>query len=109
MGYSSRMSFAAIALFFVCLSSASAQLTVQRRAPGADPMLADSLPAYVRTSAPADPVIARIWEEGMQRSQVAMLAQTLTDSIGARLTASPEMESASRWVMSMYQRWGIPA
>ena len=106
------MTFFSLALLLV-VSRAGAQPGGQRvsvdRAPGADPISADSLPAYVRTSAPADPVIARIWEEGAQRSQVASLAQTLTDSIGARLTASPEIESASRWAMSMYQRWGIAA
>jgi hypothetical protein len=51
----------------------------------------------------------RIWDEGTNRSQVATLAQALIDSIGARLTGSPEIESASRWAMAMYQRWGIPA
>ena len=76
---------------------------------GALPIPAESLPPYVRPAAPTDSVILRIWEEGTQRSQVATLAQVLVDSIGARLTASPEIESASRWVMSMYQRWGIPA
>jgi hypothetical protein len=79
------------------------------RARGADPIPADSLPAYVRKTPPTDSIIARIWEEGTQRSQVATLAQALVDSIGARLTASPEIEAASRWAMSMYQRWGIPA
>ena len=76
---------------------------------GALPIPAESLPPYVRQAAPTDSVILRIWDEGTQRSQVAALAQVLVDSIGARLTASPEIESASRWVMSMYQRWGIPA
>lgn len=111
MDHSGRYSFRSLALVLVLASSAGAQPGAQRgatdRAPGADPISADSLPSYVRTSPPADPVIARIREEGIGRSQVAMLAQTLTDSIGARLTASPEIESASRWAMSMYQRWGI--
>ncbi len=55
-------------------------------------------------------VIGRIWNEGMtDRSQVAKLSQTLLDSIGPRLTASPGMEAASRWVIARYQSWGIPA
>ena len=91
----------------------NAQPGAQRReippAPGATPIPADSLPPYVRQTPPTDAVIAKIWEEGTQRSQVATLAQALIDSIGARLTASPEIESASRWAMSMYQKWGIPA
>lgn len=102
-----------IAALLSVASTLSAQPGGQQRdvprARGADPIPADSLPAYVRTTPPTDSIIARIWEEGTQRSQVATLAQALVDSIGARLTASPEIEAASRWAMSMYQRWGIPA
>ena len=55
-------------------------------------------------------VIGRIWNEGMtSRSQAATLSQTLLDSIGPRLTGSPGMEAASRWVISKYTSWGIPA
>ena len=106
-----RLPIAASLLLFA--ATAGAQPGQQRRdiprATGANPMPADSLPPYIRQSAPTDSVIRRMWEEGTQRSQVAALAQVLVDSIGARLTASPEIESASRWAMSMYQRWGIPA
>src|SRR5688572_27934173 len=57
----------------------------------------------------AQTVIGRIWNEGMtEKSQGATLAQTLLDSIGPRLTGSPGMEAASRWVISKYQSWGIP-
>jgi carboxypeptidase Q len=67
--------------------------------------------------APAQPVvmsdqtvIGRIWNEGMtEKSQAATLAQVLLDSIGPRLTGSPGMEAASRWVIAKYQSWGIPA
>jgi carboxypeptidase Q len=100
-------------LLLIVSSTASAQPGGQRRqitpAVGALPLPPDSTPPYVRQAPPTDSIIRRIWEEGTERSQVAMLAQVLIDSIGARLTGSPEMESASRWVMSMYQRWGIPA
>jgi carboxypeptidase Q len=99
-------------LLFVA-SALNAQPGAQRReippAPAAMPIAADSLSPYVRQTPPTDPVILRIWEEGTQRSQVATLAQVLVDSVGARLTASPEIETASRWAMSMYQRWGIPS
>jgi hypothetical protein len=100
-------------LLVIVSSAAAAQPGAQRReitpAAGALPLPADSMPAYVRQAPPADSIIRRIWEEGTERSQVAVLAQVLIDSIGARLTGSPEIESASRWVMAMYQRWGIPA
>ena len=104
--------FASLALLFVG-AVLNAQPGAQRReippAPGATPIPADSMPPYVRQTPPTDSIIARIWEEGTQRSQVATLAQALIDSVGARLTASPEIESASRWAMAMYQRWGIPS
>lgn len=107
-----RCRFTAINLLLVA-SVLGAQPGAQRRetppAPGATPIPADSMPSYVRQTPPTDPIIARIWEEGTQQSQVATLAQALIDSVGARLTASPGIESASRWAMAMYQRWGIPA
>ena len=101
------------AFILIGASTLEAQPGAQRReippAPAATPIPADSMPPYVRQTPPTDPIIARIWEEGTQRSQVATLAQALIDSVGARLTASPEIESASRWAMAMYQRWGIPS
>ena len=54
-----------------------------------------------------DPVIARLWHEGMESSQVERLAQTLLDSLGPRLTGSPEMKAASDWVVATYRSWGI--
>ncbi len=79
------------------------------KAPGATAPALDSLPDYVRRNAPTDAGILRIWEEGMQRSQVAKLAQTLLDSIGPRLTGSPNMDRAQDWAVSMIQSWGADA
>jgi hypothetical protein len=56
-----------------------------------------------------NPTLARIWDEGMQRSQIATLGQVLLDSIGPRLTGTPESEAASNWVVSTYRAWGIDA
>jgi len=56
-----------------------------------------------------DPVLQRIWREGMSNSQVERLAQVLTDSIGPRLTGSPEMANARQWAISTYRGWGITA
>ena len=57
-----------------------------------------------------DPVIRRIWDEGMtDKSQIARLAQVLMDSIGPRLTASPGHQSAVQWLQNMYKSWGVPA
>jgi len=56
-----------------------------------------------------DPVIRRIWEEGMERSQVQRLAQVLLDSLGPRLTGTPGSEAASDWVVETYRAWDIEA
>ena len=66
-------------------------------------------PEYVRTDAPTDPVIQKIWDEGMQRSQAASLAQQLMDSIGPRLTGSPNMTRGQDWLLATYKQWGVPA
>ena len=56
-----------------------------------------------------DPVLQRIWQQGMEQSQVEPLLQTLTDSIGPRLTGTPAMQAASEWAIAQYTRWGISA
>ena len=54
-------------------------------------------------------VIRAIWTEGMDNSQAARLAQTLTDSVGPRLTGTPGMKAANDWAVSMFRSWGIDA
>lgn len=57
-----------------------------------------------------DPVIQRMWEEGMGGgSQVYDLAQSLLDSIGPRLMGSPAYDEAGDWLMALYESWGIEA
>jgi len=57
-----------------------------------------------------DPVIQRMWEEGMgEGSQVFDLSQALLDSIGPRLMGSPGYERAADWLVERYAQWGIEA
>jgi len=56
-----------------------------------------------------NPVLQRIWTEGTQNSQLFPLGQALMDSIGPRLTGTPEQDAAHRWAVAKYQEWGIPA
>ena len=77
-------------------------------APGALPQSADSVP-YIRRTPPADPVIQRMWVEGTQHSEVMRFSQQLFDSMGPRLTASPDMELAQHWLLEIYRHWGITA
>ena len=64
---------------------------------------------YVRTTPPTDPMIQKIVEEGMKRSQVMTIAQTLLDSVGPRLTGSSDADRAQAYMLATYEKWGIPA
>lgn len=55
-----------------------------------------------------DPVIRRLWQEGMERSQTERLAQVLLDSIGPRLAGSPGFQAAVDWIKGRYEAWDIP-
>ena len=68
-----------------------------------------AIPAAAQTLATDDPVLERIWVEGMERSQIEPLAQVLLDEIGPRLTASPQMERAQQWAVETMRGWGIDA
>ena len=59
--------------------------------------------------AQADATMQRIFRIGMDSSWAPRLAQTLLDSIGPRLTASPGYHAAGDWVVKMYKEWGIEA
>lgn len=55
---------------------------------------------------PNDP-IERIKDEGMNRSQVMQTLSYLTDVIGPRLTASPNMKRANEWTRDQMTKWGL--
>src|SRR5262245_54658886 len=52
-------------------------------------------------------VVARIREEGFQRSQVMDLAWYMTDVLGPRLTGSPGMKRAERWAKAKMDSMGL--
>ena len=64
-------------------------------------------PAQAQTFAVDDPVLRRIWQEGMEHSQLYPLAQTLLDSIGPRLTGSGGMRRANEWTAQTFRQWGL--
>ena len=66
-------------------------------------------PANAQTFTTDDPVLRRIWAMGMDSSRAYEFAQVLMDSIGPRLTGTPELEAAGDWLVSHYTSWGIPA
>jgi carboxypeptidase Q len=66
-------------------------------------------PASAQTLPSADPVIRRMWTQGMDSSQLYPLAQALLDSIGPRLTGSPGHRAGNDWLVARYRSWGITA
>lgn len=59
-----------------------------------------------RSAATNDP-IARIRDEGLNRSQVMETMSYLTDVIGPRLTGSPNMKRANEWTRDKLTEWGL--
>jgi carboxypeptidase Q len=51
--------------------------------------------------------IARIREEGLDRSQVMQTLSYLTDVIGPRLTGSPNLRRANDWTREKFSTWGL--
>ncbi|MGB1778461.1 MAG: M28 family peptidase [Longimicrobiales bacterium] len=66
-------------------------------------------PVEAQRLADSDPVLQRIWDEGMNNSHFADLAQVLLDEIGPRLTGSPQMERAQEWAVETMRSWGVQA
>ncbi|MDQ1611247.1 MAG: carboxypeptidase [Pyrinomonadaceae bacterium] len=62
--------------------------------------------AAAQTPDPNDP-IARIKDEGMNRSQVMQTLSYLSDVIGPRLTNSPGMKRANEWSRDQMAKWGM--
>ena len=76
---------------------------------GATILAAASTGAFAQDNPTGDPIVQRIYEEGMRHSQAAKLAQVLMDSIGPRLTGSPANRAANDWLLRTYSAWGVPA
>src|SRR6476661_173393 len=55
---------------------------------------------------PNDP-IQKIKDEGVNRSQVMQTLSYLSDVIGPRLTASPNMKRANEWTRDQLTKWGL--
>ena len=75
-------------------------------------LVLSSVSAFAQsTNAPSlrgtnDP-IARIRDEGLNRSQVMKTLLHLTDVIGPRLTGSPNLARANAWTRDTLTGWGM--
>lgn len=67
------------------------------------------VPGMAQTLSQEDPVLRQIWEEAQERSQIPTLSQSLLDSIGPRLTGSPQSERAQAWAVGLLESWGYEA
>ncbi len=74
-------------------------------------------PAKGGAAAPTEPstrpdtadldAVARLKDEGLQRSQVMDTLWYLTDVHGPRLTNSPQIRAAAEWAMTRLRGWGL--
>ncbi|MCC7132946.1 MAG: peptidase M28, partial [Gemmatimonadales bacterium] len=71
----------------------------------ASPLAAQRTPTFPTD----DQTLRRIWQLGMDSSRVPSLAQAFLDSIGPRLTGTPEYGAAADWTIARYRDWGIEA
>src|SRR3546814_17721649 len=49
----------------------------------------------------------RLIDQGMNHSQVMVIAQELTDGLGPRMTNSPGMRRAEQWAVDKFNGWGL--
>ncbi len=54
-----------------------------------------------------DPIVAKIRDEGLNRSQVMATLDYMTNVIGQRLTGSPNARRANEWSRGKLEGWGL--
>jgi carboxypeptidase Q len=65
--------------------------------------------AIAGQAAPDSTVMARIQRLASDSSRLEPLAHALLDSLGPRLTGSPDVDRANDWLVRQYRSWGIEA
>jgi len=63
--------------------------------------------AFGQTAGTAPDAVAKIMDEGINRSQAMATIRYLTDVIGPRLTNSPGQKRANQWTKQQLEKWGI--
>jgi len=69
--------------------------------------LSSALPLPALAEPDQTPAIAKIIDEGMNRSQVMTTASALMDGIGPRLTNSDNQRKASAWAVALLKSYGL--
>jgi len=75
--------------------------------PFAVSLLALALTTPVLAEPAQDPAIAKIIDEGLQRSEVMKNASALFDGIGPRLTNSENQHKAQTWAIALLKSYGL--
>src|SRR6476620_9525251 len=67
--------------------------------------------AFAQTATASAPSIAvdRITRIGLDSSETERLGQSLFDSVGSRLTGSPDLKRGNDWLVQTYKSFGIDA
>ena len=68
-----------------------------------------SIVVATRLNAQTDATLLRIERIAADSSHLQPMAHVLLDSIGPRMTGTPELDRASDWLVSQYRAWGIEA
>ncbi len=82
-------------------------MTARRRALLLSTLVLCSATAFGRGDSVDWQMVARIREEGLQRSQVMEYEGYIADVLGARLTMSEDMKRAQQWVQGEMTRMGL--
>jgi carboxypeptidase Q len=93
----------AVVLLLILFASPNVIIAQQTQQPASQPAGQTS---QTTTRDPNDP-IEKIKDEGMNRSQVMQTLSYLSDVIGPRLTASPNMKRANEWTRDQLTKWGL--
>jgi hypothetical protein len=64
---------------------------------------------HAQSSNNTAPVISHIQSIGRDSSRTEQLSHALFDSLGPRLTGTPDLKRANDWLVSTYKSWGIEA
>lgn len=93
----------AVVLLLILFASPNVIIAQQTQQPASQPA---SQTSQTPARDPNDP-IEKIKDEGMNRSQVMQTLSYLSDVIGPRLTASPNMKRANEWTRDQLTKWGL--
>ena len=66
-------------------------------------------PVQGQPASSAAPILSRIQSIALDSSRTEHLAHALLDSLGPRLTGTPDLKRANDWLVKTYRSWGIEA